>query len=651
MSKINKNKTASRDEYKKPGLPVGVFPWSVGQVQIFLSLLCLICYANTLGHGFVLDDGIVLTNNIYTQQGVRGIPDLLSHDTFQGYFKGEQKNLVAGGRYRPLSLILFAIEKTIAGETPWFFHFIHLLFYILTVCMVFRFTSVALSKLYDPVTSKWIAALTAVFFAVHPIHTEVAANIKSIDEILSFLFGMTAVLLLWKPVSGIRLQMAAVLIYTLALFSKENAVLWLPLGGLAYYFLDQNSGWIALKKIIPLLLPVVFFIGVRFVVLHQDQMPAPTLEWLNNPFLKIIQGKYTYCTPGEKWGSIIYSMFYYLRLHIWPHPLTHDYYPNHFPLRSMADPAVLAGLLIIMTLMVLAWVYRIKKPVLSFCILFFFGALILVSNIFFPVGILFSERFAFTASYAYVLLMACWLAPYFKHFNRPVIFVVMALIVLGIAATVIRNQAWKDNYTLFKTDIKNSPSSAKINNALAGELLARSEKSKDSMEKKNDFALADQYLKKAVSIHPLYIEAWLLQGNSYFYQGRYEESIAAYKRSLEIAPGYESSLTNLHLAYREGGKYWGEKMHNLEKAFGDLLQAYQLQPNDFETLRLLGVAYGVAGNNVKAIEFLEKARSIKPENASVLYNLGSAYLNSGNPTKGQEFYDQARALDSTLFIK
>jgi len=651
MAKPNKTPVKSSVIPKAGLVDNWKFPLSSSRVYLVLVTLCCICYANTLGHQFALDDGIVLTKNIYTQQGVKGIPDLVSHDTFQGYFKGEQKNLVAGGRYRPLSLVLLALEKTIAGNKPWFYHLTHLLLYILTVLLVFRFTILVLSRLHNPDSSNWIAAITAIFFAIHPIHTEVVANIKSSDEILSFLFGLGGIYLLWGPVVQVKTKAAAMVIYTLALFSKENAILWLPLGWLTFYLLGQLSWKQATIKILPLMIPALFFIGIRYIVLQQGELQAPVMEWLNNPFLKIIGNEYTYCTPSEKWGSILYSIVYYLRLHIWPFPLTHDYFPNHFPLRSMSDPAVMVSLLILIALILLAWKYRNQKPLISFCILFFFGALILVSNIFFPVGILFSERFAFTASYAYCLFLGSVLAPYFKLKRKIIIVLTLASVILGSSFTIIRNQAWKDNFTLFKTDIENSPNSAKINNAFAGELLAKSENTKDSLQKTTNYALADRHLKKAISIHPLYVEAWLLQGNSYFYQKRYDEAISSFKRSLEIAPGYESSVTNLHLAYREGGKYWGEKMHDLEKALNYLQQAYQLNPNDFETLRLLGVAYGVEGNNVKAIEYLEKARLIKPENASVLYNLGSAYLNSGNPGKGQEFYDQARAVDSTLFNK
>ncbi|MFN7266769.1 MAG: tetratricopeptide repeat protein, partial [Bacteroidota bacterium] len=66
--------------------------------------LTFILYANTLSHGFVLDDGLVILENAYTKAGFSGIMDILSHDTFYGYFQKEgMDTLVSGGRYRPVS--------------------------------------------------------------------------------------------------------------------------------------------------------------------------------------------------------------------------------------------------------------------------------------------------------------------------------------------------------------------------------------------------------------------------------------------------------------------------------------------------------------------------------------------------------------------
>ena len=41
--------------------------------KIILFVLAIILYANTLGHEFVLDDGIVITENKFVKKGISGI--------------------------------------------------------------------------------------------------------------------------------------------------------------------------------------------------------------------------------------------------------------------------------------------------------------------------------------------------------------------------------------------------------------------------------------------------------------------------------------------------------------------------------------------------------------------------------------------------
>ena len=81
-----------------------------------LVTITFLTYANTLGHQYVLDDAILITDNSLTQKGVAGISEIFKHDTFYGFFKTDGKaNLVSGGRYRPLSQVLFAIEHSAFG--------------------------------------------------------------------------------------------------------------------------------------------------------------------------------------------------------------------------------------------------------------------------------------------------------------------------------------------------------------------------------------------------------------------------------------------------------------------------------------------------------------------------------------------------------
>ena len=67
------------------------------------ALISLVLYHKTFNYGFVLDDKIVYSENKFVEKGMNGIVQLLSTDSFQGYF-GEQKNLVQGARYRPCLL-------------------------------------------------------------------------------------------------------------------------------------------------------------------------------------------------------------------------------------------------------------------------------------------------------------------------------------------------------------------------------------------------------------------------------------------------------------------------------------------------------------------------------------------------------------------
>ena len=107
-----------------------------------IPLLAILLYANTLGHDYTQDDAIVIYDNMYTTQGLAGIPGLLKYDTFRGFFKTEGKSkLVSGGRYRPLTPIMFAIEYEIFGKNPFWGHLINILIYGVLGMLIFFFLS------------------------------------------------------------------------------------------------------------------------------------------------------------------------------------------------------------------------------------------------------------------------------------------------------------------------------------------------------------------------------------------------------------------------------------------------------------------------------------------------------------------------------
>ena len=86
---------------------------------LLIMVLSFVLYANTLTHDYTQDDAIVITDNEFTEKGFSGIPDILRYDTFRGFFKEAGiAQLVSGGRYRPLTLVLFAVEVQFFGQNP-----------------------------------------------------------------------------------------------------------------------------------------------------------------------------------------------------------------------------------------------------------------------------------------------------------------------------------------------------------------------------------------------------------------------------------------------------------------------------------------------------------------------------------------------------
>lgn len=82
---------------------------------LIVAVLIIIQYANSLTLDYALDDRLVIFNNEYTLKGFDGVGEVFTRDGFTGYFT-EQKNLVAGGRYRPLSQLTFILEYEFFGK-------------------------------------------------------------------------------------------------------------------------------------------------------------------------------------------------------------------------------------------------------------------------------------------------------------------------------------------------------------------------------------------------------------------------------------------------------------------------------------------------------------------------------------------------------
>ncbi|MEO1436795.1 MAG: tetratricopeptide repeat protein [Bacteroidota bacterium] len=680
-----KKKPASKKK-KAPQAPDWFY--SVRTWKLIILAFSFVLYGNTLFNGYAQDDAIVITDNAFTKQGLAGWGKILSEDTFVGFF-GVKKDLVSGGRYRPFSLLTFALEYQLFGANPFVSHLINILLYALTGIVLF----LLLLKLLKPRFANdlfglaFLSGVSTLIFLAMPVHTEVVANIKGRDEIFSLLGSLAAFYYLLKAMGPAGVQTGTLdanlngngannpmlnlslsgLFFFMALLSKENAITFLAIIPVGLVLLQGRAIGAVLGKMLPIFAATIVFILIRASILGWS-LGDPPQELMNNPYLKLVGNVYVPFTFSEKLATITFTMGKYLQLMIAPLVLTHDYYPKHIDVMSWTDWRVLLGLVAYLLIIGFALLRFRKFPIIAWSVLVYIAALSIVSNIVFPVGVHMSERFIYMPSVGFALAMAALLYRFAQRLNgeRPQLkALVLPMGVLGIfllaftAKTVHRNLAWQNNYSLFLTDIKTSVNSAKLQNAVGGEIIQeslrlRNEKLRllpkgasqaqiDPIEAtfKSEVETAVPHLLKAIELHPSFASPYLLLGNAFNYLDRHEESVQYYNQALVYKNPYPEATQNMGKTYLDGGRFFGEKQQNFQKALQWLNQAEAFETNDqTEIKRLKALCFASLGDLAKAIPLLEAVIKVAPTKSS-LTNLASMYQNTGNVDRANQLRAQA----------
>ena len=489
-----------------------------------LMIIVFILYANSLTLDYALDDSIVITDNQFTKEGISGIPDIFSYDTFVGFF-GTQKQLVAGGRYRPLSLAFFAIEYEIFGLNPFIGHLTNLLIYAFCCYLVFLVLTMLFQKFPKQPWYLSIPFLATALFIAHPLHTEAVTNIKGLDEVMSMLGSIAVLYYSLKYIfdkKNLYLVLTS-LVFFLALLAKENTITFLAIVPLTLYFFTKAKLKDYVIVMSPMILTTIIYLVIRYQALGFLMTEIKIHEILNDPFVN--------SPAAEKYATVIYTWLLYLKLLIFPHPLTHDYYPMQIPYQSFSDAGAIVSLLIYLVIIIYALATLKKRSVISYGILFFLITFSILSNLVFNIGTFMNERFMFVPSLGFTIIIAWFINQKLSKLikNPQVVISIFVLIMLLYSVkTISRNFAWKDDYTLFLTDVKTSTNSVKVNTSAGGKLIERAREEQDDILKKEMLETAKDHLHKALNLHKTYSAGWVLLGNAHSELGEWEDARICY---------------------------------------------------------------------------------------------------------------------------
>jgi tetratricopeptide (TPR) repeat protein len=167
----------------------------------------------------------------------------------------------------------------------------------------------------------------------------------------------------------------------------------------------------------------------------------------------------------------------WLRLLAWPAHLRAEYSPGEFVAsKSFGAPEAL-GLVLVLGAITAIWYARRRAPGVAFGVAWTAVALIPVSNVLLPTGILIAERTLFLPSVGFVLAvggLVTWLLerPRFAGlaWRRGLAIATGILVIAGVARSASRERVWRDPQSLTFARLVDAPQSWRVEQA-HGEML------------------------------------------------------------------------------------------------------------------------------------------------------------------------------------
>jgi len=532
------------------------------------ALLVALCAAapwcGTLDHPFLHDDRWAVVDNPL----VDGEVDLASIFTSNSWGNRPEYPHM---HYRPLSVLTLSVTRALWGAEPAPFRATNVALHVAVCVLLFWF----LARLgIRPVP----AFAGALWFAVHPLHSEAVLFVVNREELMAGLFYLGALFALLPSLGvapggtrSLTPARAALVggLTLLGLLSKESAatapILVLALA-VAWPLRPRLSWSRALALSGGLVLVLVAYLALRHAVL--GRLLSDFIPWQDNP-LVLADG-------ATRVAGALAVLAESARLLVAPIHLTVDYGFNVLGLpvgawswRAAAGAGVLAGLAFA------AFRGLCRYPLVTLGILLGVVAWAPFSNLLFPNSIILSERNLYLPSLGAAVALAALLHHWSSSTGTRPLAGKAAVAVTLAACLVLGTLSWdratdyRSAEALFASSLANRPGSTRLHNNLGLQYLKTGRPSK-----------AEAHLGRSLHIDPANADAHnnlgLLLGGT----GRPRDAAMAFTLALRHRPGMVPALTNLcwllvrtgeyeaaddpcRLAFRRGGPV-GEAVRRIE---------------------------------------------------------------------------------------
>jgi hypothetical protein len=374
--------------------------------------------------------------------------------------------------YRPVASLLHAIQYAVGGGSPLGLRIVSMGLYALASLAVLGFAR----RLLHPAVALGVALL----FAAHPVHVEATALGVGQGEILvALLAAVMATRYLdrrrtgdgtLRPMDWVQLGG----LYLIASLTKESGMV-IPALLLATEFCVEGS---PLRTRLRALLPgyaglaavALAVLALRAIILSGEEATPSRAEVLDGLGIQ------------DRVLTMLPVVMHWLRLLTWPLHLQADYAPQEImPAMGFGAPQALGAAIV--ALMVVAGVLaRHRLPMLTTGLAWTAIALLPVSNLWFPTGIVLAERTLFLPSIGWLIAAGALGCALWEHAEQwesrgmvhaALSVVTVLLVTAGLARSVERFSVWRDDTTYALRTGQDAPRSWRAQMARA-EILFRS---------------------------------------------------------------------------------------------------------------------------------------------------------------------------------
>lgn len=570
--KTNKYKKTSKEAWWKDKKVLGVV--------VSILVLTFITFLPSLDNEFTnWDDHLYVTENLSIQS-----------------FSGENlKTMVTkpvAANYHPITMLSFGLNYAISEYNPFSYHLVNLLVHLLNTFLVFYFLFLLTKR-------KWIiAGITALLFAIHPMHVESVAWVAERKDVLYtffFLLGLITYLkYVWEKQT--KFYVYTLLFFVLSVLSKPAAVVFPLVLLLLDFFLNRLDFNKIDKKAIVEKIPFFAISLLAGIATLQIQSGEGAVGDMKD--LTILQ-RFMYA--GYGFSMYIFKLLVPTKLStFYPYPAT----------KALPIWYTIAPICTLIILGLATWSLRFTK-VIFFSVVFYLINLLLVLQ-FISVGeAIIADRYTYVPYIGLFFLIGYGVNYLWDNNKQQLAYVAGGLVIIASLVFALlsfnRTKVWANSGTLW-SDVISKYENVPVAYTNRGSYYRKNKKLKE--------ALAD--FDKAIGMRPNYFRAYNNRANVYFGLGQNEKAIADYTKTLELEKNDVKALSNRGAAYFQLKKY--------NEAMSDLDRALTLDPNHDNSLRNRGVLNFTVGRHEQAVKDFTNYLKMFPNDHAVWGSMGQAKL-------------------------